>query len=69
MCQGRLRGVRETFMGESRELKGYPKEGQMVFPGSFKYILRKCQECFRKVSSVFQEIFIKGFKDVSKIFK
>ena len=52
-------------MGESR----YLKEVQRLFLGSFKDVLRKFQGCLKKVPSVFQENFIKSFRDVSKIFK
>ena len=44
------------------------KEVQRVFQGSFKDVLRKIQEVM-KVSSVFQENFIKSFKGVSRIFQ
>ena len=57
--QGRLWG--ETFKGVSR----YLKEVQRVFQGGFRDVLRKFQGCLKKVSSVFQENFIKSFKGVS----
>ena len=53
--QGRLWG--KTFKGVSR----YLKEVQRVFQGGFRDVLRKFQGCLKKVSSVFQENFIKKF--------
>ena len=50
---GRLWG--ETFKGVLR----YLKEAQRVFQGGFRDVLRKFQGCLKKVSSVFQENFIK----------
>ena len=59
MIQGRF--WVETFKGVSR----YLKEVQRVFQGGFRDVLRKFQGCLKKVSSVFQENFIKSFKGVS----
>ena len=40
-----------------------------MFVGRFKDVLRKFQGCLKKVSSVFQENFIKSFKDVDQQIK
>ena len=48
-----LEVIWETIKGDSSELQGIEK---------------KFQGCFKKESSVFQENFLKSFKDVSRIF-
>ena len=58
----KVKGVQETFKGDSRKLQGYPKKVQWVFHGSFKAVLKKCQVCSKKISNnkvprVFQECF------------
>ena len=40
MFQQILRGVPETFIGDSRELQGYLKEVQRVFQATFKEVLK-----------------------------
>ena len=46
----------------------YLKEVQRMFQGNFRDVFRKFQGGLKKVSSVFQEHFIKCFKGVSRIF-
>ena len=40
---------RETFKGDSREVQGYPKEGQRVFQGNVKAVSKTFQESFKVV--------------------
>ena len=72
---GCLREVSKVFQGYFQDIlrvfqgrlcvSRYLKEVQRVFQGGFRDVLRKFQGCLKKVSSVFQENFIKSFKGVS----
>jgi len=58
-----------SFEGVSRKFQEGFKEVGNFKARVFKKVLRKCQVYLMKVSSVFQENFIKSFNDVSRIFK